>query len=162
MPHGITADGQQNAHSLTVAGWKRAGALVELFGSLRSDPPTGLHRPDAIYAADGHQAGNRMVQTVAPLAKRLKKELNRSHDKGDLVSLVGDILHNSGTALVCWEHSEIPDIVGKLGKVSPKPPSSWPSDRFDMVWVLTRNGVGWQFQQVPQLLLPDDRSTPLQ
>ena len=35
-PHGVDQEGQQDPHSLTVTGWIRAGALIELFA-----PSTG-------------------------------------------------------------------------------------------------------------------------
>ena len=66
-PHGVNPDGQEDAHSLTVTGWMRAGALVELFAPSRGDSPAELRRPDTIYAsayAGGHS--KRSMQTVSP------------------------------------------------------------------------------------------------
>jgi hypothetical protein len=37
----------------------------------------------------------------------------------------------------------------------------WPGDRFDVVWTFTRNGNGWRFAQVPQMLLPGDLPYPI-
>ena len=40
----------------------------------------------------------------------------------------------------------------------PAPPTKWPHDRFDIVWVFTRQHDGtWKFTQVPQLLLAGDK-----
>jgi len=63
-----------------------------------------------------------------------------------------------GTALVAWQHEEIPTIVAHLGSVTPLPPPQWSADRFDVVWVFARTGAGWTFRQVPQLLLAGDRA----
>ena len=40
-------------------------------------------------------------------------------------------------------------------------PQEWPDDRFDVVWTFTRDGTGWRFAQVPQLLLAGDRPDPI-
>ncbi len=67
----------------------------------------------------------------------------------------------SGTTLICWERTAIADIVAHLGTVTPKPPATWPDDRFDVVFVFTRSGSGWAFTQVPELLLPGDKPSPI-
>ena len=43
--------------------------------------------------------------------------------------------------------------------MTPKPPSEWPDDRFDLVWTFTRTADGWRFGQVPELVLPGDQDT---
>ena len=83
-PHGVNPDGREDPHSLTVTGWIRAGALVELFAPTRGDPPAELRRPDTIYAsayAGGHS--KRSMQTVTPLAARLGLQVVKRYAAGD-------------------------------------------------------------------------------
>jgi hypothetical protein len=160
-PYGITADGVQSDGSLTVQGWTRAGALVELFApaagvSLRA----GLSRPGAVYAAKPNgDKSQRPSQTVTPVAARLGVTPHMPYAKGDEKALVAELTGLHGSTLVSWQHEQIPDIVASLGSVSPTPPGQWPDDRFDVVWVFTRTATGWAFNQVPQLLLQGDLDT---
>jgi hypothetical protein len=156
-PYGVTADGTKDGSSLTVQGWQRAGGLAGFFSGGAKVPV-----PDAIYAVDNSGGKHlRMAQTVTPLSGKLGLSLNTDYAEGDEADLAAAVAKRSGTTLICWEHSAIPDIVANLGPVTPKPPSSWDDDRFDMVWVFTRSGGGWTFAQVPQLVLPGDSSSPL-
>src|SRR5689334_25395283 len=71
-PHGVNPEGQQDPHSLTVTGWIRAGALIELFAPSHGEPRAELRRPDTIYgSAHAGSQSKRSVQTVSPLAARL-------------------------------------------------------------------------------------------
>jgi hypothetical protein len=63
--------------------------------------------------------------------------------------------------VVSWQHEEIPAIVNGLAAVHPAAPAAWPDDRYDLVWVFTRDTTGWRFSQVPQLLLAGDRPDPI-
>jgi hypothetical protein len=156
-PHGVRPDGTPDTHSLTAAGWARAVALAELFASARNRPPKGLRRPDAVYAALGGKSGSlRPVQTVVPLAARLGRSVITRYGKGAETHLAAELAARGGVTLVCWQHGSIPDIVNGLGCVTPAPPASWPRSRYDLVWILTRNGDIWQFSEVPQLLLAGD------
>jgi hypothetical protein len=56
---------------------------------------------------------------------------------------------------------DITAIIGGLGTVDPAPPASLPYERFDLVYVLTRNGGGWSFTQVAQMLLAGDAPAPI-
>jgi hypothetical protein len=160
-PYGITPDGTQDTHSLTVAGWTRAGALVELFAPDNGQFPSGLRKPDRIYASGAGGNGQRPIQTVTPLAAKLNYDLDTDYGKGDESDLAKEIVKLSGTTLVSWEHENIPAIVAALGSVSPAPPSDWPDGRFDMVWVFAGGPGSWTFSQVPELLLAGDSSSPL-
>ncbi|KAA2266100.1 hypothetical protein F0L68_02990 [Solihabitans fulvus] len=158
-PYGITSDGERSDGSLTVQGWTRAGALVELFAPAADQPVrAGLVRPTAVYAAkpDG-DASQRPSQTVTPLAARLGVQLNTSHGKGDEAALVAELTALRGATLVSWQHEEIPALAQHFG-AQPAPPTQWPDDRFDVVWVFTKQSSGsWVFGQVPELLLAGDR-----
>lgn len=160
-PYGITPDGTKDPHSLTVAGWSRAGALVGLFAPDDGRLPAGLRKPDRIYASGAGEKGQRPIQTVTPLAAKLGYQLDTDYGKGDENALAEQIRTLSGSTLVSWEHENIPAIVAALGPVSPTPPGSWPDGRFDMVWVFAGGPGGWTFSQVPELLLAGDSSTPL-
>ena len=161
-PHGINPDGNHDHNSLTVTGWLRAGALVQLFAPTKADPPQGLRRPDAIYgSASEHGHSKRSIQTVTPLADRLGIEVIRRFAHGEETALAKELVARSGATLVSWHHQTIQKIVKHLGVVAPTPPHTWPDDRFDIVWTFLRSGDGWLFRQVPQLLMPDDVTDPI-
>jgi hypothetical protein len=161
-PHGVNPDGQHDPHSLTVTGWIRAGALVELFAPSRGEPPAELSRPDTIYAS-AHAGGHskRSTQTVGPLAARLGLEVIKRYAAGDEAHLTKEISTRPGATLIAWHHEALHMIAHHLGKVNPTPPRCWPSDRFDLIWTFTPDDHGWRFVQIPQLLLPGDLPYPI-
>ena len=75
-----------------------------------------------------------------------------------MASLAAAIMAANGVVLVSWEHLVLPAAVAALPN-APATPAKWPRDRFDVVWVLTPEGGGWDFQQVPQLLCPGDQNS---
>jgi hypothetical protein len=161
-PHGVDPDGDHNHNSLTVMGWVRAGGLPELFAPIYGEPATGLRRPDLIYASaseGGHS--KRSIQTVLPLASRLGIDIDRSFAHGEEQKLAKHLRAGIGTVLVSWHHLTIRKIVDHLGPVTPQPPQKWPSSRYDVVWTFTRSGDGWLFDQVVELLAPDDLPDPI-
>jgi hypothetical protein len=157
---GLDAAGNEDDSSLTEVGWQRAHRLVDLFDPAQGAPRTGLARPAVIYAAgvtdDGE--GQRTRETVAPLADALGVPVDTELGRGDEKKLVEDVLAQSGSTLISWQHGGIPEIVDDFPSVSPKPPEEWPSDRFDVVWTLTRTADGWHFTQTPELVLTDDHA----
>ena len=161
-PRGVNPDGQEDPHSLTVTGWMRAGALVELFAPSHGDPRPELRRPDTIYAS-AHAGGEskRSAQTVGPLASRLGLEVIKRYADGDEARLTREISTRPGATLIAWHHEALHRIAHHLGEVNPAPPHHWPSDRFDVVWTFTPDERGWRFTQVPQLLLPSDLPYPI-
>jgi hypothetical protein len=160
VPYGITADGERSDGSLTVQGWTRAGALVELFDPAGGGVRAGLGKPGVVYAAKPNgDKSQRPSQTVTPVAARLGVDLQLAYAKGDEDKLVAELAGLHGVTLVSWQHEQIPAIVAALGAVQPAPPKQWPDDRFDVVWVFTRTSTGWTFSQVPQLLLKGDLDT---
>jgi broad specificity phosphatase PhoE len=159
---GVDANGVEDESSLTAVGWDRAHRLVDLFdpaGDLRP----GLARPATIYAAGANDEGEgkRTRETVTPLAEKLGIPVNTTYGKSDEEKLVEHVVSQPGPTLISWQHGEIPSIAEAFPGVTPTPPSEWPDDRFDVVWVLTKTPTGWHFAQVPELVLPQDQATVL-
>jgi hypothetical protein len=158
-PHGVDANGNHDKESLIVQGWQRAGALVELFdpavGKLRS----GLNRPTALFASNpGSSGSKRPLETITPLAERLKMTVSTPVKDSETKQIAAILNATPGAPLAAWQHQDIPSIAGHLKHVHPKPPTKWPGDRFDIVWVFTRQSDGTlKFTQVPQLLLAGDK-----
>ncbi|MGW0734672.1 hypothetical protein [Streptomyces sp. NPDC002851] len=159
--------------SLTARGWDRALKLPSLFGP--SGPANGggtaapaLPLPATVFAsAPGGPVGaaRRHAQTVTPLAEQLGLKVRTDYGKKQERELAEAVLTDATSpVLICWQHSRIPKIVRALGADAAwptPPPDAWPSDRFDLVWVLRRNfgsGAGrWTFRAVDQGLLDGDR-----
>jgi hypothetical protein len=158
---GIGPDGQKDKAALTEAGHARADRLVGLFDPAPGALRPGLVRPSALYAANATTGGEgeRTRETLAPLAARLGIPVNTTFGKGQESALVAQVLARPAPTLICWQHGEIPAIVAAFGHLSPTPPYKWPGKRFDMVWTLTASATGWTFAQVPELVMPSDRTT---
>ncbi|MGI8815178.1 MAG: hypothetical protein ACR2G2_07825 [Pseudonocardia sp.] len=160
---GIGENGNPDPNSLTQVGYARAHNLAVLFDPTPGPLRPGLARPKVIYAASAHEGGEgaRTRETVAPLAQRLGIAVNTSFGKGDEDALAAAIISEPGPTLVCWHHGEIPAIAEAFGQVSPAPPSNWPDDRFDVIWTVTAAGAGWNFAQIPEMVLPGDPTTTI-
>lgn len=154
----------EDEHSLTANGWVRARDLpTDVFGLPNGTPRAGLTVPNVVIAADGDEAGERMKQTVSYLCFALGIMPLLTWDKGQEKALATALKTMVGkTVVVCWEHGNIPDITKNMGTISPKPPSSWPDDRFDVVFVLKSKDAGktWAFSQVLEAIgLPGEKKT---
>lgn len=170
-PWDIKEDGTSGkGHSLIVAGWERAGALIGFFAPYKTVPAKSkIATPDYIYASNPKGETERPCETVTPLARWLKytpgsPRFNLSYDiDKDENKLADDVLQHSGSVLICWEHNNIIKIVGKINEKYPisnyeelkKHP--WP-DIFNLVWVLDydhkQNQYTWTHTH--QHLMPDD------
>ena len=161
---GLDANGVEDDSSLTAVGWDRAHRLVDLFDPAQEALRPGLTRPKSIYAAGANDngEGQRTRETVQPLAARLGVPVNTSFGKGDGDKLVEHVLSQPGPTLISWQHSEIPEIAEAFPAATPTPPAEWPDDRYDVIWTLTRTADGWQFAQLPELLLPQDQAAPIE
>jgi len=158
---GVDAQGKKDDSSLTETGWERANRLVGLFDPVPGPPRPGLATPKVIYAAGANDAGEglRPRETVMPLVARLGVTTNTEYGAGEEKKLVEQVITQPGPTLISWQHSGIPDIARAFPSVTPKPPSDWPDDRFDLVWTFTRTADGWRFAQVPELVMPGDQDT---
>jgi hypothetical protein len=75
----------------------------------------------------------RMFQTVAPLAIKYNLGINTKFDEGDAAGVAADVMARTGTVLLVWEHSAIPDVARKLGIADPP---KWKGKDFDSIWVI--------------------------
>lgn len=164
---GIDLTGRPDLHSLTKQGWTRAAYLVDLFsptGDGVTDGSARLPRPAVIYASGqggGDGEGTRPRETVGPLAAALNLPINTTFSRGQEAQLAQQAAAQSGPTLICWQHESIPAIGAAFTPTAPGPPTVWPDDRFDVVWVFTATNGGWRFDQVPELLLPRDANSGL-
>lgn len=159
--NGIAVSGASDPHSLTERGWTRAADLVALFtpNGGRSTLPT----PTVIYASGpgaGDGEGTRPRQTVGPLAAELGIPVDTTFSRGQETALARQAATQPGPTLICWQHESIPAIGAAFAPATPGPPTVWPDDRFDVVWIFTATDGGtWRFEQVAERLLPDDSDT---
>src|SRR5579863_2555501 len=136
---GITETGTIDGESLIPRGWQRAGALAVFFGS-----KDGLPVPDRIYAAAPDKQklaphvkvgsnSKRPLETITPLASKLKTTPNVTFTKGDEAHLAAEIAGLDGITLVCWQHEAIPAIAKLVMGTAAGIPDPWPGGRFDVV-----------------------------
>lgn len=144
---------------LSPEGKKRADALPDLFKKTdaRPDPfPT----PEVIFATRPTKHSNRPVETVAPLAKVLKRDVNAAYADDDYPKLAEELstkpTYAGKTVLVCWHHGNLPELAAALGATDV--PQKWKDGAFDRVWVVTFDDAGKARPLVKrhQALLPGD------
>jgi hypothetical protein len=157
---GLMPNGAENPRALTLAGWKRANALVGLF-----NPPDGalprqpLAKPGSLFASGSESL--RPKQTVAPLAAALNLSI-RTFLKGQEVELVAAAKKAEDPVLISWQHEAIPQIAGLIRGSADGVPPNWPGHVFDLVWVFDLQPSGaWSFTQVPELVMPGDSDKPI-
>jgi hypothetical protein len=168
--NGVTITGKQDPDSLIPQGWQRAGALVTLFAPSRGPlQDSELATPQFLYATSTSDTeGNRPEETITPLKQKLNLVPNESFSKTQSEQAATSAMGCDGVVLISWPHGQIPTLCSPipLSSNNKNPvPSSWPSDRFDMVFVFDLDSssktVGYTFTQVPQLLLDGDSSAPI-
>lgn len=163
---GVTAAGAKDPEELVVRGWQRSGALVRLFAPRDGkfvDPHLAQPRTIFASAVGKHSNSLRPQHTVLELAQELRLKLDPRFPKGGEKDLAKAAVAATGPVLICWEHEDIPDIVNAIVGNNTTCPQKWDGSRFDLVWVLDRRTAndGWDFTQVPQLLLAGDSAKPV-
>lgn len=148
---------------LSVKGLERAQALAPYFMGTKELLQYGL--PVAIYAQGPgkiHHKTQRPIDTCTPIAKALGLSVNSNYTHDKYSEMVKEILNTPEYAgknvLICWEHFMIPAMTQGFGVTNP--PSPWPGDVFDRVWVIqfNKDNSVKRFQDLPQRLLFGDSS----
>lgn len=145
-----------NSHILSPAGFARAQALAELFSPSTGTIRNGLQTPTEIIVSEGTTASLRPYQTGKPLADRLHEVEVTKWAAADYKAAGTAVAAMHGVTLVIWAHTELPGLCKAFGV---KTPSSWPDDRFDVIWIFKRTATGWVFTQLPEMLMPGDKPT---
>lgn len=143
---------------LNSEGKERAAALPKLFEA--SDKRTKpFATPDFIFATKNTKHSHRPLETVTPIAKKLKLPINSDFTDEEHAKLADHILQTAKyadkTILVSWHHGMIPQLARDLKATDA--PESWKGSVFDRVWQLTYDEQGKAtFENRPQQLLPGD------
>jgi hypothetical protein len=143
---------------LSSEGKERAAALPKLFeaSDKRSKP---FPIPDFIFATKNTKHSHRPLETVTPLAKKLKLTIDSEYADAEYGKLADHIFQSAKyagkTILISWHHGMIPQLAEKLKATDA--PSSWKGSVFDRVWQITYDEqVKTSFENLPQQLLPGD------
>lgn len=161
-PFGVDHHGRTDEHSLSVAGWMRAGALAALFGQLPSAGHPGLVRPGRVYATGptADAKSMRETHTAQPTADRLHLALDASFQHGHEARLAAAVCAQDEDALIVWHHGGLADLVRHFDLVNDGDvPDAWPEDRYDLFWILTRepgDSETFRFAALPQRLFGGD------
>ena len=75
----------------------------------------------------------RMFQTVAPFAIKHKLKVNSKFAEDDFENIAADVLKQTGTILMVWEHSAIQNLASSLGVANPP---AWKDKDFDSIWII--------------------------
>jgi hypothetical protein len=166
--------GEKGDFHLSKKGMERAEALFQLF-AVSKDRPDALPTPDFIFAAKTDKSSFRPVDTVTPLAMRLKlpidtrfhskmpaalsQKADKALDSEGMLGLRDELFGNAKYAgkiiLVSWRHTSIAELARtlKAGKV----PAKWEDNVFDRVWQIRYDEKGTAtFLDRPQRLLAGD------
>ena len=151
---GVRGDGSADAGSLSVRGWQRAGALAAVLGDPRRVVTMLPEPPGLLIAAQDAGRSRRPCQTLAPLAARLKIDVETYRSEGDEQAIIRR-LHNGvrGGVVICWRHRELPALARALFRGDAQlVPRKWDDARFDLAWRLD----GDHFDVIAQRLLDGD------
>lgn len=160
-PRGINDDGEHDNHSLSVRGWMRAGALAGLLAHTPSASHPQVQPPQRIVATKPSAAAKsrRELDTADPIAKRLNLVVDSDLEHGSETTVRENILSDSRVTLVVWHHGTMGHLVRGFPITNADDvPHHWPDDRFDVIWILSRDADSpeFTFTSIDQRLLDGD------
>jgi hypothetical protein len=155
--HAEKPEDESNPH-LSKVGEERARALVSC---LTTNSQLLIHDlPVVLVAAQPTKRGRglRAFETLTPLAKHLRLDINTPFRAEDYAALASEVLnhpdYDGKVVVICWVHNYLSQLTSALG-VKPRPPS-WKESVYDRIWVIRyRNGKA-AFSVCRQGILPGD------
>ena len=168
--------GEKTDVHLSKKGTERAQVLFQLFAASKNRP-NPFPAPDFIFAASNSKSSWRPLETVMPLAMKLRLPIDQTYDSkrppvpakigadkilpkaegmlGLRADIFGEPKYRGKTILVSWRHGTLPELAKTLGAKTA--PATWEDNVFDRVWQLTYDDQGnVAFHNRPQRLLPGD------
>ena len=154
-----------SGRDLSPAGEQRAQSYVHYFQTLREG--TRSLKPDALFAMKDSDNSARPRLTLEPLAHALSLPIEteyKSKNTPELAALLRSPRYAGRTALICWRHGELPELLAALG-ANPEsllPHGEWPDSAFN--WLielqLGPDGALRSSRIINEKLMPDDRRDP--
>lgn len=156
------AEKLDQTNRLDIRGEQRAAALAIMIAETKSLLTYGP--PVAIYAmaAPNGESSMRSIDTVRPLANRLKLTVIDTFQSDDFKNMIEEIkknpIYHGRNIVICWENKNIPEIARKFGALAT--PFKWNNDVYDRIWLINFSETGRaSFQNMPQRLLFGDSAT---
>eukprot|EP00548_Thalassiothrix_antarctica_P005734 CAMPEP_0194139982 /NCGR_PEP_ID=MMETSP0152-20130528/9576_1 /TAXON_ID=1049557 /ORGANISM="Thalassiothrix antarctica, Strain L6-D1" /LENGTH=234 /DNA_ID=CAMNT_0038838025 /DNA_START=328 /DNA_END=1032 /DNA_ORIENTATION=- len=141
---GTTKDSNGNEHC-SVPGLQRAEFIPSLF----IGPDSRWPEPSYLYALSTtrqgvHHYNYREIETLKPLATATNLTIDSRFTVGDGPNLANEIFDQlvdgslcGKTTLICWKHSDIPQMARALGCGTKSGcPNTYPKYNFDQVWII--------------------------
>ena len=154
-----------SGQGLSPAGEQRAQSYVRYFQTLREGGRP--LKPDALFAMKDSDNSARPRLTLEPLAHALNLPIEteyKSKNTPELAALLRSPRCAGHTALICWRHGELPELLAALG-ANPEsllPYGEWPETAFN--WLielqLGPDGALRSSRIINERLMPDDHRDP--
>jgi hypothetical protein len=138
------AEEPSKGDGLSSRGTDRAQDYVEYFKNFTIDSkPVKI---DYLFAARDSSNSRRPRLTLEPIARALGIPIDSQFKSKDFLKLAEKVesLPQGSNVLICWHHSDIPNLIGALGADTEKlfPKGKWPGKQFGWLIQLRYNEKG--------------------
>jgi phosphohistidine phosphatase SixA len=157
------AEEPSKGDGLSSRGTARAQGYVDYFKNFTIDgKPVKI---DYLFAASDSSNSRRPRLTLEPIAQALGISIDSQFKSKDFLKLAQKIetLPQGSNVLVCWHHSDIPNLIGALGADAEKlvPNGKWPGKVYGWLIQLRYNEKGNLFasKRIKERLFQNDKAS---